>query len=106
MGSGGPLSWSALDHIELTYHDVTVFAIPEFKSLEVLEKNIFALILLSINPKTNPNPDPNYKEKNLEKKTFTQKYKIVIAGIRAPKYSVEELYLNHQDTAQERRNCV
>ena len=29
---------SALDHIELTYHDVTVFAIPEFKSLEVLEK--------------------------------------------------------------------
>ena len=29
---------SALDHIELTYHDVTVFAIPEFKSLEVLKK--------------------------------------------------------------------
>ena len=28
----------ALDHIALTYHDVTVFAIPEFKSLEVLEK--------------------------------------------------------------------
>ena len=63
---------SALDHIELTYHDVTVFAIPEFKSLEVLEKNIFALILLSINPKTNPNPnpDPNYKEKNLENKNL------------------------------------
>ena len=64
------MNGSALDHIELTYHDVTVFAIPEFKSLEVFEKNIFALILLSINPKTNtnPNPDPNYKEKNLEKK--------------------------------------
>ena len=65
-------SRSVLDHIELTYHDVTVFAIPEFKSLEVLEKNIFALILLSINPNPNPNPnpdpDPNYKEKNLEKK--------------------------------------
>ena len=59
----------ALDHIALTYHDVTVFAMPEFKSLEVLAKKI-ALILLSINPKTNPNPnpDPNYKEKNLEKK--------------------------------------
>ena len=73
----------------------------------MLEKNIFALILLSINPKTNPNPnpnpDPNYKEKNLEKKTFTQKYKIVIAGIRTPNYGVKELHLNHQDTAQERR---
>ena len=76
---------SALDHIELTYHDVTVFAIPEFKSLEVLEKKIFALILLSINP------DPNYKEKNLEKKTLTQKYKIVIDGIRTPNYGVEGL---------------
>ena len=32
---------SALDHIELTYHDVTVFAIPQFKSLEVLKKFIF-----------------------------------------------------------------
>ena len=75
---------SALDRIELTYHDVMVFAIPEFKSLEVLEKKIFALILLSINPKIkpHPNPDPNYKEKNLEKKTLTQKYKTVIAGIR------------------------
>ena len=31
---------SAFGHIELTYHDVTVFAIPEFKSLEVLEKKI------------------------------------------------------------------
>ena len=57
---------SALGHIELTYHDVTVFAIPEFKSLEVLEKNIFALILLSINPKTNPNPNP---DPNIKKKT-------------------------------------
>ena len=37
--SGGQLG-SALDDIELTYHDVTVFAIPEFKSLEVL-KNYF-----------------------------------------------------------------
>ena len=64
---------SALDHIELTYHDVTVFAIPEFKSLEVLEKKIFTLILLSINPKTSPSPDPNYKEKNLEKKNFESK---------------------------------
>ena len=90
-------SRSALDHIELTYHDVTVFAIPEFQSLEVLEKNIFALILLSINPKTspNPNPDPNYKEKNLEKKTLTQKCKIVIAGIRTSNYGVKGLYLNH-----------
>ena len=88
---------SALDHIELTHHDVTVFAIPEFKSLEVLEKNIFAIILLSINPKTNPNPnpDPNYKEKNLEKKTLTQKYKIVTVGNRALNYNVEDLYLNH-----------
>ena len=32
---------SALDHIELTYHDVTVFAIPEFKSLEVPRKYYF-----------------------------------------------------------------
>ena len=90
---------SALDHVELTYHDVTVFAIPEFKSLEVLEKNIFALILLSINPKTNPNhnpdPNPNCKEKNLEKKTLTQKYKIVTAGIQTPNYGEEDLYLNH-----------
>ena len=31
---------SALDHIELTYHDVTVFAIPEIKSLEALKKTI------------------------------------------------------------------
>ena len=31
---------SALDHIELTYHDVTVFAIRDFKTLEVL-KNYF-----------------------------------------------------------------
>ena len=65
---------SALDHIALTYHDVTVFAIPEFKSLEVLEKKIFALILLSINPKTNPNPnpDPNCK-KTFRKKKFDSK---------------------------------
>ena len=58
----------------ITYHDVTVFAIPEFKRLEVCEKNIFALILLSINPKTNPNPnpDPNGK-KRLRKKNFDSK---------------------------------
>ena len=74
----------------------------------MLEKKYFALILLSINPKTNPNPnpDPSYKEKNLEKKSLTQKYKIVIAMIRTPNYGVEDLYLNHLDTAQERRNCV
>ena len=63
MSSSTGVLWSALDHIKLTYHDVMVFAMPEFKSLEVLDKKIFALILLSINPKTNPNPDPNYKEK-------------------------------------------
>ena len=45
---------SALDHIELTYHDVMVFAIPEFKSLEVL-KNSFMIILLYINPNTSHN---------------------------------------------------
>ena len=88
---------SALDHIELNYHDVTVIAIPEFKSLEVLEKKIFASILLSINRKTNPNPnpDPNIKEKNLEKKTLTQKYNKVITGIRTLNHGVEDLYLNH-----------
>ena len=32
---------SALDHLELTYHDVTVFAIRDFKTLEVLKKFIF-----------------------------------------------------------------
>ena len=37
-GGNGVTLRSALDHIELTHHDVTVFAIPEFKSLEVLEK--------------------------------------------------------------------
>ena len=58
---------------------------------------MFALILLSINPKTNPNPnpDPNYKEKNLEKKTLTDKYKIVNAEIRTRNYVVEDLYHNH-----------
>ena len=35
------LTGSALDHIEITYHDVTAIPIPEFKSLEVLEKNYF-----------------------------------------------------------------
>ena len=33
------LDW--LDHIELTCHDVTVLAIPEFKSLEVPRKYYF-----------------------------------------------------------------
>ena len=37
----------ALDHIALTYHDVTVFAIPEFKSLEVLEKNFCINIIVN-----------------------------------------------------------
>ena len=66
----------------MTYHGVTLFAIPEFKSLEVLKKIFFALILLSINPKNNPktNPDLNYKEKNSKKKTLTQKYKIDVTG--------------------------
>ena len=77
---------SASDHIELTYHDVTVFATPEFKSLEVLEKKIFALILLSINRKTNPNPDLTIKKKTSKK---------VIARIRTPNNGVEDLYLNH-----------
>ena len=40
---------SALDHIELTYHDVTVFAIPEFKSLEVLKK-IFCINIIVNQP--------------------------------------------------------
>ena len=35
------VSYLWLDHIELTYHDVTVFAIPEFKSLEVPRKYYF-----------------------------------------------------------------
>ena len=52
---------SALDHIELTYHDVTVFVIPEFKSLEVLKNLFFMVILLYINPNTSPKL--NYKEK-------------------------------------------
>ena len=58
----------------IAYHGVTLFAIPEFKSLEVLKKFFFALILLSINPKNNPNTnsDPNYKEKN-SKKNFDSK---------------------------------
>ena len=51
----GRRQWSALDHIELTYHDVTVFAIPEFKSLEVLKKLFFMIISLYINPKTSHN---------------------------------------------------
>ena len=42
--------WSALDHIELTYHDVTVFAIPEFKSLEVLEKTYFCINIIVNQP--------------------------------------------------------
>ena len=80
----------------MTYHGVTVFAIPEFKSLEVLKKIFFALILLSINPKKTPNtnPDPNYKEKNSKKK-LTQKYKIDIAGIRTPNCGMEDIYLDH-----------
>ena len=45
---------SALDHIEycieLTYHDVTVFAIPEFKSLEVLEKKYFCINIIVNQP--------------------------------------------------------
>ena len=45
LGSAPLTKWtniagSALDHIELTYHDVTVFAIRDFKTLEVL-KNYF-----------------------------------------------------------------
>ena len=92
--------------MELTYHDVTVFAIPEFKRLEVREKKNFSINIIVNQPKTNPNPDPNCKKKDLEKKTLTQKYKIVIAGIRTPNCGVEDMYLNHYDTAQERRNCV
>ena len=86
----------------MTYHGVTVFAIPEFKSLEVLKKISFALILLSINPKNNPNtnPDLNYKEKNSKKKTLTQKYKIDVAGIRTPNCGMEDIYLDHYDTAR------
>ena len=41
---------SALDHIELTYHDVTVFAIPVFKSLEVLEKKYFCINIIVNQP--------------------------------------------------------
>ena len=37
---------SALDHIELTYHDVTVFAIPEFKG--ELTRIFLSLIRLSL----------------------------------------------------------
>ena len=49
------LTGSALDHIEITYHDVTAIPMPEFKSLEVLEKTIFVIILLYINPNSNHN---------------------------------------------------
>ena len=38
------------DHIELTYHDVTVFDIPEFKSLEVLEKRYFCINIIVNQP--------------------------------------------------------
>ena len=41
---------SALDHIALTYQDVTVFAIPEFKSLEVLEKKYFCINIIVNQP--------------------------------------------------------
>ena len=92
----------------MTYHRVTLFAIPEFKSLEVHKKIFFALILLSINPKNNPNtnPDPNYKEKNSKKTTLTQKYKIDVAGIRTPNCGMEDIYLDHYDTAQQSPNRV
>ena len=42
--------WSALDHIALTYNDVTVFAIPEFKSLKVLEKKYFCTNIIVNQP--------------------------------------------------------
>ena len=45
-----PDTGSALDHIELTYHDVTVFAIPEFESLEVLEKKYFCINIIVNQP--------------------------------------------------------
>ena len=45
-----PVLGSALDHIELTYHDVTVFAIPEFKSLEVLEQKYFCINIIVNQP--------------------------------------------------------
>ena len=67
-----------------------------------------ALILLSIHPKNNPNtnPDLNYKEKNSKKKTLTQKYKIDVAGIRTPNCGMEDIYLDHYDTAQQSINRV
>ena len=45
-----PGKGSALYDIELTYHDVTVFAIPEFKSLEVLEKKYFCINIIVNQP--------------------------------------------------------
>ena len=57
VGEKTTFLWSTLDDIELTYHDVTVFAKPEFKGLEVLEKKtIFVIILLYINTNTNHKP--------------------------------------------------
>ena len=63
---------------------------------------------MSINPKNNPNtnPDLNYKEKNSKKKTLTQKYKIDVAGIRTPNCGMEDIHLDHYDTAQQSTNRV
>ena len=64
---------SALDHIELTYHDVTVFAIPEFKSLEMLKK-LFFMISLYINSNTSHNQILIVTvKKKLRKKNFDLK---------------------------------
>ena len=62
---------SALDHIKLTYHDVTVFAIRDFKTLEVLKKLFFMIILLYVNPNISHNQILILTiKKKLRKKTF------------------------------------
>ena len=65
---------SALDHIELTCHDVTVFAIRDFKTLEVLKKIVFMIILLYVNPNTSHNQILILTiKKKLRKKNFDLK---------------------------------